>query len=147
MRILFLTHTFNSLAQRLFVELVRRGHDVSIEFDINDACTEEAITLFKPDVVLAPFLKRAIPESVWRRLPCLIVHPGVKGDRGAYALDWAILDAEPEWGVTVLQANAVMDAGDIWATQTFPMRAVSKSSLYRNEVTEAESKRIGFDRP
>jgi len=31
MRILFLTHSFNSLAQRLHVELARRGHEVSIE--------------------------------------------------------------------------------------------------------------------
>ena len=39
--------------------------------------------------------------------------------------------------VTVLQANAVMDGGDIWATRSFSMRAARKSSLYRNEVTEA----------
>ena len=30
-----------------------------------------------------------------------------------------------------------MDAGDIWASVEFPMRDASKSSLYRNEVTEA----------
>ena len=27
MKILFLTHSFNSLAQRLYIELARRGHD------------------------------------------------------------------------------------------------------------------------
>ncbi len=71
MRILLLTHAFNSLAQRLFVALDERGHEVSVEFDINDRVTEEAVALFRPDVVVAPFLKRAIPESVWRndRLP------------------------------------------------------------------------------
>ncbi len=37
MRILCLTHAFNSLCQRLFVELTRRGHQVSIEYDVNDA--------------------------------------------------------------------------------------------------------------
>ena len=30
-----------------------------------------------------------------------------------------------------------MDAGDIWASVEFDMRAASKGSLYRNEVTEA----------
>ena len=39
--------------------------------------------------------------------------------------------------MTVLQANAVMDAGDVWATAEFPIRAASKGSVYRNEVTEA----------
>jgi putative two-component system hydrogenase maturation factor HypX/HoxX len=63
-RILFLTHAFNSLAQRLYVELVARGHEVSIEFDVNDRVAEEAVRLFDPELIVAPFLKRAIPESV-----------------------------------------------------------------------------------
>lgn len=137
MRILLLTHSFNSLTQRLFVELTQRGHEVSIEFDINDEVTIEAVALYKPDLIIAPYLRRAIPESIWRNHVCLVVHPGIKGDRGPSALDWAILNGETEWGVTVLQANAEMDAGDVWASINFPMRAARKSSLYRNEVTEA----------
>jgi putative two-component system hydrogenase maturation factor HypX/HoxX len=88
-------------------------------------------------VLLASFLNRAIPESVWRAVRCLIVHPGVPGDRGPSALDWAVQDGESRWGVTVLEANAEMDAGDIWAGVEFTMRPASKGSLYRNEVTEA----------
>ncbi len=137
MRILLLTHSFNSLAQRLHVELSRDGHELSVELDIHDRVTAEAVELFRPDVILAPFLKRTIPASVWRRHLCLIVHPGPPGDRGPCALDWAILRAEPEWGVTVLQADAEWDAGPVWASASFPMRLASKSSLYRNEVTEA----------
>ena len=137
MRILFLCHSFNSLTQRLFVELRAAGHDVSVEFDVNDAVTEEAVALFRPELILAPFLKRAIPASVWRSHLCLVVHPGIRGDRGPSALDWAILNGEREWGVTVLQAAAEMDAGDIWASAGFPMRDATKGSLYRNEVTEA----------
>jgi len=137
MRILLLTDAFNSLAQRLFVALGERGDEVSVEFDINDRITEEAVALFRPDVVVAPYLKRAIPEAVWRNTPCLIVHPGIRGDRGPSALDWAILEGETEWGVTVLQAEAEMDAGPVWAAPTFPMRPATKSSLYRNEVAEA----------
>lgn len=137
MRILFLTHSFNSLTQRLYAELTQQGHDVSIEFDINDAVTLEAVRLFHPDLIVAPYLRRAIPEAIWRQHLCLVVHPGVQGDRGPSALDWAILNGEQEWGVTVLQADAEMDAGPVWASVNFPMRAARKSSLYRNEVTEA----------
>jgi len=137
MRILFLTHAFNSLTQRLHVELTALGHEVSIEFDINDSVTIEAVDLFRPHLILAPYLRRAIPEALWREHVCLIVHPGIVGDRGPSALDWAILDGESEWGVTVLQAEKEMDAGPVWASATFPMRAAKKSSLYRNEVTEA----------
>ncbi|NVJ90491.1 MAG: hydrogenase maturation protein [Methylocystaceae bacterium] len=136
MKILLLTHSFNSLTQRLYVEIQRLGHELSVEFDIHDSVTEEAVALFKPDLLIAPFLKRAIPESVWSKLPCLIVHPGPVGDRGPSSLDWAILRGEKQWGITLLQAVAEMDAGPVWATRTFSMRNAPKSSLYRNEVCE-----------
>jgi putative two-component system hydrogenase maturation factor HypX/HoxX len=139
-KILLLTQAFNGLAQRLYVELAARAHLVSVEFDINDTVTREAVGLFRPDLVIAPFLKRAIPEDVWRRVRCLVVHPGIRGDRGPSALDWAIQEGEREWGVTLLQANAAMDAGDTWAAETFPMREAAKSSLYRREVTEAATR-------
>jgi len=137
MRILFLTHAFNSLTQRLWVELTEAGHDVSVEFDINDRVTEEAVALWNPDLIVAPFLKRRIAETVWRRRRCIVIHPGIRGDRGPSALDWAIVDGEADWGVTALEANAELDAGDVWSSVGFPMRDATKSSLYRNEVTEA----------
>jgi len=137
MRILFLTHAFNSLAQRLYTELAAWGHDVSIEFDINDTVTQEAVALWRPELIVAPFLKRRIPEAVWREHRCIVIHPGIRGDRGPSALDWAITDGETRWGVTAIEANAEMDAGAIWASVEFPMRDATKSSLYRNEVTEA----------
>lgn len=137
MRILLLTHIFNGLSQRLFCALQTDGHALSVEFDISDSVTEEAVAMWRPEVVVAPFLKRRIPASVWQRVPCLVVHPGPPGDRGPAALDWAILDGAREWGVTVLQANDAYDAGPAWASQGFALRAATKSSLYRHEVTTA----------
>jgi putative two-component system hydrogenase maturation factor HypX/HoxX len=136
-KILLLTQLFNSLAQRLFVELRDWGHEVTVEFDIADAVTEEAVALARPDLVLAPFLKRRIPESVWRRLPCLVVHPGPPGDGGPSALDHAILDGEREWGVTLLLATGELDAGPVWAWAGFAMRDAAKGDLYRREVVDS----------
>ena len=137
MRILLLTRSFNSLTQRLYCELVERRHEVSVEFDIHPDITREAIALFRPDLVLAPFLKRAIPDDVWQHNTCLVLHPGPRGDRGPAALDWAILNQEETWGVSVIEAREEMDAGPLWATADFPMRAAPKSSIYRHEVTES----------
>ncbi len=142
MRILLLTHAFNSLSQRLAAELGRRGHEISVEFDIADSVNEEAVALFVPDLIIAPYLRRAIPHSIWSRQVCLVVHPGIPGDRGPSALDWAIEEGQREWGVTVLQAQAEMDAGPVWAYETFPMRQAKKSSIYRNEVTQAATKAV-----
>ena len=137
MRILILCHAFNSLSQRVFAELERAGHEVSVELDISDEVTREAVSLFGPDAVVAPFLKRRIPDDVWQAVPCLIVHPGPPGDRGPNALDWAVLDDAATWGVSIILATAELDGGPVLASREFPMRRARKSSLYRLEVTEA----------
>lgn len=138
LRLLLLAHAFNGLTQRLHVALREAGHAVTLELDIADSVTEEAVALADPDLVIAPFLKRRIPESVWSTRPCLVVHPGPPGDRGPAALDWAVLDGETAWGVTVLQATGEFDAGPVWAWRAFEMReGATKAGLYRHEVTQA----------
>jgi len=96
-----------------------------------------AVDELDPELVIAPFLKTAIPEDVWRRLTCLIVHPGIRGDRGPSSLDWAILRGRRTWGVTVLQAAEEFDAGDIWASREFAVGDRPKSALYRHEAADA----------
>src|SRR5262249_59070441 len=86
-----------------------------------------------------PQPRPAAPAAdIWSARPCFVVPPGPRGDRGPSSLDWAIMDGAARWGVTVLQANAEMDAGDIWASVAFPVPpGCSKSSLYRTEVADA----------
>ncbi len=137
MRILLLTHSFNSLTQRLFAELVARGHELSVEFDIADSVTEEAVALFRPDVIVAPFLKRAIPASVWKSVSASWCIRASRATADRRRSTGRSRTGAATWGVTVLQANAEMDGGDIWASAGFPMREARKSSLYRHEVTAA----------
>ncbi len=140
MRILLFATAYNSLTQRTHVELVYRGHEVSVELALNDQVMVEAVSLYQPDLIIAPMLKRAIPEQIWLHHVCIAIHPGIKGDRGPSSLDWAILNDTEYWGVCALQSNAGMDEGDIWSSFNFPMRPCSKTSLYRTEVTEAAIK-------
>ena len=137
MKILLVATAYNSLTQRVHVELDELGHEVSVELALNEAVVSEAAALFQPDLILAPMLKTPIAEEVWRNYRCIIVHPGPKGDRGASSLDWATSLRAAIWGVTLLQATGEMDAGPIWASVSFPMRVAPKSSIYRNEVTDA----------
>jgi len=138
LRLLLLAHAFNGLTQRLHCALREAGHTVSVELDISDAVSAEAVALFQPDLVLAPFLKRRIPESLWSTRPCLVVHPGPPGDGGPAALDRAVLEGATHWGVTVLQATGELDAGPVWAWRGFAVRpGASKASLYRHEVGSA----------
>lgn len=137
MKILLVATAYNSLTQRVHVELDELGHEISVELALNEAVVSEAAALFQPDLILAPMLKTPIAEEVWRNYRCIIIHPGPKGDRGPSSLDWAISLRAARWGVTLLQATGEMDAGPIWASVNFPMRVAPKSSIYRNEVTDA----------
>ncbi|WP_405358671.1 hydrogenase maturation protein [Kitasatospora sp. NBC_00085] len=142
MQILLVASAFNSLTQRAYSELGDRGHQVALtllrgEASERDAELRAAVRRHRPRLIVAPMLRTALPQDVWSGLPCLIVHPGPVGDRGPSSLDWAVDEEATQWGVTVLQANAVMDGGDVWAAGSCPVPPVGKSDLYRNEVSDA----------
>ncbi|WP_406404492.1 enoyl-CoA hydratase-related protein [Streptomyces sp. NBC_00879] len=137
MHILLVATAFNSLTQRLHAELRDHGHSVAVELAVHGESLTDAVRRHEPQLVVAPMLKTAIPREVWTAYTCLVVHPGPVGDRGPSSLDWAIHEDVGEWGVTVLQADAEMDAGDVWASVACPVPPVAKSDLYRGEVADA----------
>jgi putative two-component system hydrogenase maturation factor HypX/HoxX len=138
MRILLISSAFSGLTQRFYTELEDAGYIVSVELHQGDMDQLlEGVTLFKPDLILCPFLTKRLPKEIYEHTKCLIVHPGIKGDRGPSSLDWAIQNGEPEWGVSLLEAAEEMDAGPIWSNKTFPMRLATKSSIFYREVTQA----------
>ena len=135
LRVLFLVSAHNGLSQRVQIALEQLGHHVTVAVVDGAAEMEAAVAEHDPELIVCPFLKKLIPESIWAERRCLIVHPGPSGDRGPSSLDWAVELGASEWGVTVLEANGVADAGRVLATRTFAVRAgAGKSSLYRHEV-------------
>ncbi|SEF90170.1 putative two-component system protein, hydrogenase maturation factor HypX/HoxX [Actinacidiphila yanglinensis] len=137
MRVLLIASAFNSLTQRVQVELRDRGHAVAVAL-VHDAATVRAAAGgYDPELIIAPMLTTAVPEDVWSRYTCLIVHPGPPGDRGPSSLDRAIQEGQTTWGVTVLQAVAEMDAGDVWASASFDLPPAGKSDVYRGELADA----------
>ena len=139
MRILLLCSSFNGLTQRVWTDLRAAGHEVVSRTAGSEATMRGTVTAVDPDVIICPFLKERIPADIWASRPTIVIHPGPEGDRGPSSLDWAISDAEPEWGVTALGAIDEMDAGPIWGTRTFalPAEPPRKSALYAGPVTEA----------
>ncbi|MGW5213163.1 hydrogenase maturation protein [Streptomyces sp. NPDC004051] len=137
MRILLVASAYNSLTQRVHAELSERRHILAVEVTPHGEDVRRAVHRHDPDLVVAPMLKAAVPPDVWAARTCLIVHPGPVGDRGPSSLDWAVQEGVGEWGVTVLEAVAEMDAGPVWATTNFTVPEVAKSDLYRGEVSDA----------
>ena len=147
MRILFLTSAHNSLSQRLLIELTERGHEIRVCVVASGEAMMDAICGDAPDMIIAPMLKIAIPEAISSRYLCLIVHPGIKGDRGPSSIDWAIANQEKSWGVTILEAAPSSTPGRSGRRMSFPSkpilprRAASIAARSPRRVCAASSRR------
>ena len=80
----------NSLSQRAWIALTELGHEVTVAVVDSAAAMEAAVSEHRPQLIVCPMLKTFIPESIWAKHRCLVVHPGPRGDRGPSSLDWAI---------------------------------------------------------
>ncbi len=142
MKTTLLITTFNSLSQLAYTKLKDLGYKVDVVYAISKEQMIQEVEEFKPDFIFCPFLKKFVPEEIFCSYPTFILHPGIIGDKGAYALDNAIREDRKNWGVAILKANNDFDAGDIYASVEFSMRDSYKASIYRNEVFFATSKAI-----
>jgi putative two-component system hydrogenase maturation factor HypX/HoxX len=140
LKIILLASAFNGLTQRAWLELRQAGHSPSVVLFTEASAVCEQIEHSGADLVICPFLKDRVPQALWSdsRRPVVIIHPGIVGDRGASALDWAITNELSVWGVTALQAVEEMDAGPVWATCEFNLPAgLRKSELYNGRISDA----------
>lgn len=136
--VLLLVTSDNGLSQRAGLVLREAGHQVRTAVVADADAVLAATSAGDFDLIICPFLKAYVPESIWQRWTTIIIHPGPPGDRGPSSLDWAITDGEPIWGVTALQAAEELDAGAVWAWRTFELQSgVTKSSVYNEAVTDA----------
>ncbi|MEN2427637.1 hydrogenase maturation protein [Chromobacterium vaccinii] len=140
LRIVLLSTAFNGLTQRAWLELRESGHKPSVVLFTDADEVARQVREARPQLVICPFLKDRVPAELWRDspFPVVIVHPGIVGDRGASALDWAIMKGEKRWGVTALQAVEEMDAGPVWSSREFDLPpGIRKSELYNGPVSDA----------
>ncbi|WP_282410661.1 hydrogenase maturation protein [Pseudomonas sp. PS02303] len=140
LNIILLSSAFNGLSQRAWLELRELGHSPSVVLFTDEKAACEQIEQAGADLVICPFLKDRVPQLLWsnRDRPVVIIHPGIVGDRGASALDWAITRELTRWGVTALQAAEDMDAGPVWSTCEFNLpQGLRKSELYNGPVSDA----------
>ena len=75
MKILFLTSAHNSLSQRLLIELTDRGRQIAVTLATSDEAMLKSVEENAPDLIIAPMLKAAIPEAIYSKHTCFIVHP------------------------------------------------------------------------
>jgi len=137
LKISLLITTFNSTSQLTYTYLKALGYKVDVVYAINSSQMIKEVGEFKPDIILSPYLKKFIPKEIYDTYLTFVLHPGIRGDRGAYSLDNAINDGVKEWGVVYLKADDNFDGGDIYAEVNFDMRNSYKGSIYRDEVNSS----------
>ncbi|KAG1670428.1 hypothetical protein FOA52_010163 [Chlamydomonas sp. UWO 241] len=144
-KVLLLNDAHGSMSQALLVDLQALGHDVVTTVVPNGkekagAFMREIKAAHKPDVIIAPFLTKFVPEDVWSdmQVPVIVCHPGPMGDKGSNSIDWAIRNKESSWGLTMLQAAAGVDDGPVYASPNFKMQpGLTKSEAYGIHAVQA----------
>ncbi|HIP18839.1 MAG TPA: hydrogenase [Sulfurovum sp.] len=142
MKILLLCTAFNSQTQAVYTALKDRGDEIAVAYAISEGQMLDEIGVFEPELILCPYLKRYLPESIYENYPTYIFHPGPLGDRGPNALEYALKSHTKVWGVVIFEANALYDGGDIYAQENFTVRETYKASLYRQEIVQASLKAL-----
>jgi methionyl-tRNA formyltransferase len=77
-----------------------------------------------PEVIVVAAYGQILPQAVLDlpRLGCLNVHASLLPKyRGAAPIQWAILNNEPETGVTIMKMAAGLDTGDILSQRATPI--------------------------
>jgi methionyl-tRNA formyltransferase len=84
-----------------------------------------ALRSFQPDLIVVAAYGRILPQGILDlpRFGCLNVHTSLLPKyRGAAPIQRAILNDEPETGVTIMKMGAGMDTGDILTQQATPIQ-------------------------
>jgi methionyl-tRNA formyltransferase len=80
-----------------------------------------ALQAYSPDLAVVAAYGKILPKAVLDvpRYGCINVHASLLPKyRGAAPIQWAILRGETETGITIMQMNEQMDAGDILLQQS-----------------------------
>ena len=143
MKILFITDSHCVLIKNTWTELSSKGHGILIHTVSSfESSIEDVIYNYNPELIITSVLKPILPKTIWKDYPCFIIYPGIKIDQDLKPIEWAIMTDQKQWGVSLIEVDQDRRTGKIWSSHYFKMRPVSKSNLYRHEVSQATVKGI-----
>ena len=83
-----------------------------------------SLAALTPDVIVVAAYGQILPPSILElpKFGCVNVHASLLPKyRGAAPIQWAIIDNEPETGVTIMKMAAGLDTGDILTRKATPI--------------------------
>src|SRR6266404_819700 len=99
----------------------------------------EALRRAEPDLIAVAAYGQILPKSILDlpRFGCLNVHTSLLPKyRGAAPIQWAILNDEPETGVTIMKMDAGLDTGDILAQEPTSIQAQDTSETLHDRLAK-----------
>jgi methionyl-tRNA formyltransferase len=100
------------------------GIAVEAPEDVNDPAVVDALAALAPDVIVLAGYGQIVRASVLTLAPhgCLNLHAGkLPQYRGSSPLNWVLINGEDEFTISVIQAAAGVDTGDVLRERTFPI--------------------------
>jgi methionyl-tRNA formyltransferase len=90
-----------------------------------------------PDLIVVAAYGQILPQSILDlpRFGCLNVHTSLLPKyRGAAPIQWALLNGDPETGVTIMKMDAGLDTGAILAAQSTPIAASDNAQTLHDHL-------------
>src|SRR5205823_7806552 len=97
------------------------------------------LAALQPELIVVAAYGQILPQTVLDlpRLSCLNVHTSLLPRyRGAAPIQWAILNDDPETGVTIMKMDAGMDTGDILTQETTPIFPQDNAQTLHDRLAE-----------
>ncbi len=93
---------------------------------LRDAPARETLMSYQPELVVVAAYGRILPAWVWTDPPlgAINIHGSILPHyRGAAPIQRAVINGDPETGVTIVKVAPEVDTGDILLTATLPIEA------------------------
>jgi len=106
----------------------------------------DALRQIHPDLIVVVAYGQILPPSILEipQFGCLNVHTSLLPKyRGAAPIQWAILNNEPETGVTIMRMDAGLDTGDILAQTPTPISSGDNAETLHDRLAKLGAELIG----
>ncbi len=103
-----------------------------------DAEFIETIQQLNPDLVVVVAYGQILPQALLDipKFGCLNVHTSILPKyRGAAPIQWAIVDGEPETGVTIMKMDAGLDTGDVVSEARTPITPADNGQTLHDRLS------------
>lgn len=110
---------------------------------VRDSEFLEVLKELNPEVIVVVAFGQLIPKSILELAPygCINVHASLLPKyRGAAPIQWAVIDGEPETGVTIMRMDEGLDTGDMISKVTVSVSADETGGSLFDKLSEAGAK-------